>query len=160
VNDEQDLTFMRAALHEAEKAFRAGEVPVGAVAVVDGNIIAHGHNQREQKQDPLSHAELEVLSRAARRLGTWRLAEVTIYVTLEPCAMCAGAMVQARIRRCVFGAADPKAGAAGSVLPLEAILGNTSLNHRVAVTGGVLADQCGAILQRFFEKLRMPEIMG
>jgi tRNA(adenine34) deaminase len=145
---------MLEALREAEAAFVEQEVPVGAVAVFEDEVIARGHNQREGLQDPLLHAETQVIRDAAKHLGTWRLNAVTLYVTLEPCAMCAGAMVQARLGRCVFGASDPKAGVAGSVLPTVTILSNPSFNHRVEMTGGVLADPCAELLQRFFEKLR------
>lgn len=145
---------MLEALREAETASHEGEVPVGAVAVCEGQIIARGHNQREQYQDPLSHAEMQVIRDAAKHLGTWRLNDVTVYVTLEPCAMCAGAMVQARVATCVYGAPDPKAGVAESVLPVEAILANPSFNHRIAVRSGVLAEACANLLREFFENLR------
>ncbi|MBI3921054.1 MAG: nucleoside deaminase [Armatimonadetes bacterium] len=145
---------MREALREAEEAFAENEVPVGAVAVFRNEVIARGHNQRETYQDPLSHAEMQVIREASRRLETWRLNEVTVFVTLEPCAMCSGAMVQARVGGCVYGTADPKAGVAGSVLPVETILSNPSFNHRVLVRGGVLGEACTDILRKFFENLR------
>jgi tRNA(adenine34) deaminase len=146
-----DERYMREALQEALRAFDKGEVPVGAVAVRDGVIIARGHNLRETRRDPTAHAEMIALQQASRVLGGWRLVGVTLYCTLEPCAMCAAAMVHARLPRLVYGAADPKAGAAGSVLNLTA---SPLLNHRVDVTGGVLAEEAGAILARFFARLR------
>jgi len=155
VDLDNDRRHMRAALREAEAALVVDEVPVGAVAVAGDRIIARGHNLREQKQNPVAHAEMEVITRAAHTRGTWRLNDVTLYVTLEPCAMCAGAMVQARIGRCVFGTPDPKAGAAGSVIPVESILQNCRLNHRVEVSSGILEQPCRQILQQFFGKLRM-----
>jgi len=142
---------MREALKEARQAAAAGEVPVGAVIVKDGKIRARGRNEREKKQDPCKHAELTAIQRAARVLGSWRLLDCTLYVTLEPCAMCAGAIVLARIPRVVYAAADPKAGACGSVLN---ILAEKKLNHRPEVTGGVLAAEAGQILKDFFKAAR------
>jgi tRNA(adenine34) deaminase len=122
-------------------------VPVGAVVVRDGAVIGAGHNERERRQDPSAHAEMLALQAAARSVGSWRLLDTTLYVTLEPCAMCAGAVVLARVPRVVYGTADPKAGAAGSVLD---VLGEPGLNHRPAVAGGVLAPECAALLVEFF----------
>jgi tRNA(adenine34) deaminase len=142
---------MRLALAQAALAAAHGDVPVGAVVVRDGAVIGAGHNERERRQDPTAHAELLALQEAARRLGHWRLLETTLYVTLEPCAMCAGAMVLARVPRVVYGTADPKAGAAGSVLD---VLGEPRLNHRPDVVGGVLAAECAAPLVAFFASRR------
>ncbi len=146
-----DERFMRAALREAEKAFRAAEVPVGAVVVREGRILGRGHNRTEQRQDATQHAELLALRQAARRLGTWRLLDCDVYVTLEPCAMCAGAMVWSRVRRIVYGAPDPKAGACGSVLR---VAGNPKLNHIPLVSKGVLQDPSARLLRDFFRARR------
>ena len=142
---------MRLALKEAQAAERAGEVPVGAVVVVEGRVAARGANQTIAACDPTAHAEVVALRCAARALGNHRLNGATLYVTIEPCAMCAGAIVQARIARLVYGADDPKAGAVRS---LFAIADHPQLNHRVAVTAGVLADECAALLQSFFAARR------
>ncbi len=142
---------MREALVEAEKALAHGDVPVGALLVHDGVIIGRGHNRKEIDADPSAHAEILALQQAARALGGWRLAGTTLYCTLEPCPMCAGAMVSARLPRLVYGADDPKAGAAGSVVEL---LRDPRFNHQVAVTRGVLAGECQALLERFFARLR------
>ncbi|HEY75373.1 MAG TPA: nucleoside deaminase [Thermoflexia bacterium] len=142
---------MAEALAEAEKALAHEDVPVGAVAVRDGRIVGRGHNRREVDRDPTAHAEMIALREAARTLGGWRLRGVTLYCTLEPCPMCAGAMVQAQIDRLVYGADDPKAGAAGSVVEL---LREPRFNHRVAVTRGVLAEEARTLLSRFFASLR------
>jgi tRNA(adenine34) deaminase len=150
---ETDLGHMRSALAEAEMAAAAGEVPVGAVVVAGGDIVARGHNRSEADHDPSAHAEIVALREAARKAGNHRLTDATLYVTLEPCAMCMGAMVQARIERLVFGAYDPKAGAAGSAIDLS---DSPSFNHRFEINGGVLAEDCGAILKVFFESKRSP----
>jgi tRNA(adenine34) deaminase len=150
---EADLGHMRSALAEAEMAAAAGEVPVGAVVVAGGDIVARGHNRSEADHDPSAHAEIVALREAARKAGNHRLTDATLYVTLEPCAMCMGAMVQARIERLVFGAYDPKAGAAGSAIDLS---DSPSFNHRFEINGGVLAEDCGAILKVFFESKRSP----
>jgi tRNA(adenine34) deaminase len=147
----RDEYFMRLALREAGQALKHGDVPIGAVAVHAGEVIGAGHNEREARQDPTAHAELLALREAAREVGSWRVLETVLYVTLEPCAMCAGAIVLARIPRVVYGAADPKAGAAGSVLD---VLGEPRLNHRPEVTGGLLALECGALLSEFFASRR------
>ncbi len=143
--------FMRLALDEAERAMAENEVPVGAVLVNGERIIAAAHNQREQLHDPTAHAEMVAIARAAAALKSWRFEGVTLYVTLEPCAMCAGAIVQARIPRVVYGAADPKAGA---VTTLYQLLGDRRLNHQAEVVAGVLSDDCGEILSRFFQQQR------
>lgn len=142
---------MRQALLEAETAFAEGEVPVGAVIVHGGRIIAAAHNQREALRDPTAHAEMIALTQAAEALGSWRLEDCTLYVTLEPCPMCAGAVVQARLPQVVYGATDPKAGAVDS---LYGLLSDPRLNHRCDVIRGVLAEPCGALLTRFFRQQR------
>ena len=142
-----DDEYMRLALREAEAALAEDEVPVGAVVVHGGRVIASAHNQREQLRDPTAHAEMIAITQAAEALASWRLEGATLYVTLEPCVMCAGAIVLARLPRVVYGAADPKAGA---VTTLYRLLDDPRLNHRAAVTAGVLAEPCGAILSRFF----------
>jgi len=148
---EQDIDGTRAALAEAEAAAGEGEVPVGASVVAGGEIIARGHNRSETDNDPSAHAEIVALREAARVSGNYRLTDATLYVTLEPCAMCMGAIVQARIARLVFGAYDPKAGAAGSAIDLSE---SPSFNHRFEINGGVLAEECGAVLKTFFESKR------
>ena len=142
---------MKLALHQAEQALKHGDVPIGAVVVRDEEVIAAAHNERERLQDPTAHAEILAIREAARALGSWRVLDATLYVTLEPCAMCAGAIVLARIPEVVYGAADPKAGACGSVLD---VLGEPRLNHRPRVEGGVLAEQAGALLRDFFAARR------
>jgi len=146
-----DESYMRLALAQAREAAAQDEVPVGAVAVFEGQVIARAFNQRELLRDPTAHAEMLAITQAAETLGRWRLTGVTIYVTLEPCAMCAGALVLSRLDRVVFGAHDPKAGAIES---LYTILSDERLNHRVPFTGGVLGDECGALLSEFFRKRR------
>jgi tRNA(adenine34) deaminase len=143
----QDAHWMRAAITLAEEARRQGEVPVGAVVVRDGAIVGRGFNAPIAGDDPTAHAEIAALRDAARTLQNYRLPDCDLYVTLEPCAMCTGAILQARIRRVVFGAPDPKTGAAGSVVDL---FGEPRLNHQTTVTGGVLAEECGALLKQFF----------
>ena len=148
---EQDERFMREALALARQAQAAGEVPVGAVLVKDGAVVGSGWNHPIGTQDPTAHAEIAALRTAARALGNYRLMDTTIYVTLEPCSMCAGALVHARVKRLVYGAADPKAGAAGSVFD---IVRTPALNHRLEVDGGVLADECAMLLKGFFAQRR------
>jgi tRNA(adenine34) deaminase len=148
VTDEEAMAL---AMEEAETAGAAGEVPVGAVAVSQGRVISRAHNQRETHADPTAHAEILALRGAAVALGTWRLSGVILYVTLEPCPMCAGALVAARVSRLVFGAADPKAGACGSLYNLCV---DPRLNHELAVTAGVLAGPTGDLLTAFFEQRR------
>jgi len=142
---------MSRALELARLAEAAGEVPVGAVIVKEGNIIAEGWNRPISTSDPTAHAEIVALRAAAQALDTYRLLDTTLYVTLEPCAMCAGAMVHSRVRRVVYGATDPRAGAAGSVFN---IVQHAALNHRVELTGGVQAEECGAVLRNFFAARR------
>jgi len=152
---EEDLSCMRAALREAGKAALRHEVPVGAVAAVGGKILARSHNLRESKNDPLGHAEITLLSKLSKKLGRWRLTDVTLYVTLEPCLMCMGALIQARVGRLVFGCLDPKAGACGSLYDLSK---DVRLNHRIDVSSGLLEKECSEILSHFFKKLRARSI--
>jgi tRNA(adenine34) deaminase len=150
-NNPEDLKFMRVALREAQRAFDEQEVPVGAVVVKGERVIARAHNRPVHLNDPTAHAEILALRRAARRLGNYRLADCTLYVTIESCAMCAGAIIHARLQRVVFGARDPKAGADGSVLT---VLNHPKLNHQLEVFTGVLADDCAFILRDFFRARR------
>ena len=147
----QDLTFMRMALDEAARAPALGEVPIAALIVHRNQVLAQAHNYRELWQDPTAHAEVIAIRAAAAALGTWRLIDTTLYVTVEPCSMCIGAIILARVSRVVFGARDPKAGACGSLFDLPS---EPQLNHRVAVTGGVLEQECQALIQKFFQELR------
>jgi tRNA(adenine34) deaminase len=147
-----DELFMRRALAQASAAAEIDEVPVGAVIAHEGRVIAAAHNQREQLADPTAHAEMIAITQAAAALGSWRLLRCTLYVTLEPCPMCAGAIVQARMPRVVYGATDPKAGACGS---LYHIASDRRLNHQAEVIGGVLADECAALLADFFQAQRL-----
>lgn len=144
---------MRAALEEARAAAAAGEVPIGAVLVHDGRIVAHSGNRTIRDVDPTAHAEIVVLREAARVLGNYRLAGTTLYVTIEPCSMCAGAMIQARVERLVYGADDPKGGAVRSCFE---VLTHPRLNHQVEITPGVLASECAALIQSFFAERRSP----
>jgi len=146
-----DELLMQAALVEAHAAAEAGEVPIGAVAVIGGEIVARGQNRVLRDVDPTAHAEIVAMRAAARAIGNYRLMDCELYVTLEPCAMCAGAMIHARLGRLVYGAADPKAGAAGSVLE---VLNHPKLNHQMAVTSGVLAEECAEVLRGFFRERR------
>ena len=148
---QEDERWMRAALEEARAAARHGDVPIGAVVVHADRVIGAGHNEREHREDPTAHAEILALREAAAALGSWRVLDATLYVTLEPCAMCAGAIVLARVPRVVWGAPDPKAGAAGSVLD---VLGEPRLNHRPTTVAGVLEDDCAALLRAFFAERR------
>ncbi len=152
-----DELFMELALEQAREAGVRGEVPVGAVLVLDGLVVARDHNRREETGDATAHAELLVIREANRRLGGWRLEGTIMYVTLEPCPMCAGAMVLARVGRLVYGAPDPKAGAAGSLLNL---VEDGRFNHRLAVRGGVLAGDCAAVLRDFFKERRRSVVEG
>jgi tRNA(adenine34) deaminase len=147
----QDLTFMQMALDEAARGSAIGEVPIAAVIVQDSRVLAQAHNYRELWQDPTAHAEVIVIRAAAAVLGTWRLTDTTLYVTVEPCSMCIGAIILARVSRVVFGSWDPKAGACGSLFDLPS---EPRLNHRVAVTGGVLEQESQALIQKFFKELR------
>lgn len=148
MNDEQ---FMQEAIEEAKKARALKEVPIGAVIVYQGEIIARGYNVRETTQKTLSHAELIAMKKANEHIGSWRLEDCTLYVTLEPCPMCAGAIVQSRVKRVVFGASDPKAGACGTLMNL---LDDHRLNHQVESMGGVLGKVCSQMLTDFFKELR------
>jgi tRNA(adenine34) deaminase len=143
--------FMRLAIREAQLALEHGDVPIGAAIAHRGELLAAAHNERELRQDPTAHAELLALREAARALGSWRVLDTVLYVTLEPCSMCAGAVVLARVPRVVFGASDPKAGACGSVLD---VLAEPRLNHRPDVAGGLLAGECGELLSAFFASRR------
>ncbi len=142
---------MRLALKEARKAARKGEVPVGAVVVKENKVVGRGHNLTESKRSALTHAEMVALNKAARKLKSWRLNDCDLYVTLEPCTMCGGAMVLSRIRNLVYGTTDPKAGAVEST---ARVLDNPKLNHRVQVTGGILKEECSRILSEFFKEVR------
>ena len=146
-----DAYFMELAMTQAKEAAAKGEVPVGAVVVCGGQVVGAGHNRRETLQSPLAHAEIAAIEAASRRLGSWRLTECDLYVTLEPCVMCAGAILQARLRRLVFGCPDPKAGAVES---LYRLCEDERLNHRLPVVGGVSAQACAFLLSDFFARLR------
>jgi tRNA(adenine34) deaminase len=150
-NDDKDIELMQEALREAEIAYSHQEVPIGAVVVYQNKIIARAHNRKEELQDPTAHAEILALQEAARYLGSWHLEDLDLYVTLEPCPMCAYAMLQARIKRLIFGTLDPKAGAAGSVIN---IVQDKRFNHQIEVVSGVLEKECSLILQRFFQERR------
>ena len=146
-----DERFMRMALQEAEAAAEEGEVPIGAVVVCDGEVVARAHNRRETDADPSAHAEFSAMVRASQALGRWRLTGCTVYVTLEPCLMCAGLMVNARVDRCVFGATDPKGGALGTLYDVSH---DPRLNHEFEVTPGVLAEEAAELLRSFFRARR------
>ncbi|MBQ6386431.1 MAG: tRNA adenosine(34) deaminase TadA [Lachnospiraceae bacterium] len=149
--DTKDEAFMREALRQARKAYRLNETPIGCVIVHEGRVIARGYNRRNTDKSTLAHAEIRAIRKAAKVIGDWRLEECTMYVTLEPCPMCAGAIVQARIPECVIACMNPKAGCAGSVVNL---LNMKGFNHQVDVRTGVLEEECREILQRFFRELR------
>jgi tRNA(adenine34) deaminase len=146
-----DNEYMGLALEEARKAYAMGEVPIGAVLVLDGEVIAQGHNMRESWHDATAHAEVIVIREACKRLGRWRLSGATLYVTIEPCPMCAGALVMSRIDRLVYGSADYKAGAVESLFN---VVQNPGLNHSIAVTAGVRAEECAGIMKEFFRERR------
>lgn len=148
----EDEKFMKKALHQARRAAAIGEIPIGCVIVRDGKVIARGFNQRRSKKTTLAHAEMTAIDKASRKLGDWRLEGCTMYVTLEPCQMCSGALVQSRIDRVVIGTMNPKAGCAGSILNL---LRMPEFNHQVEITTGVLQEECSRILQDFFKDLRV-----
>jgi tRNA(adenine34) deaminase len=148
---EESEQWMRQALAQATEAMKLGEVPVGAVAVFNGEIIGAGYNRKESDQDPTAHAEIIALRQAAEHLNSWRLIGVTLYCTLEPCPMCAGAMIQARLARLVYGAKDTRFGADGTIID---VLGQPAFNHRVEVVSGVLAAEAGDLLEQFFRQLR------
>ena len=143
--------FMKEAIKEARKAYKKDEVPVGAVIVKDGEIIARAHNVKEQKKDTTKHAEIIAIQKASKKLESWRLENCTMYVTLEPCAMCTGAMIQARLKKVVIGTMDEKTGACGSVLNL---LQENGLNHQVEIERGIMAEECGEMMTAFFRRLR------
>ncbi|MET3576816.1 tRNA adenosine(34) deaminase TadA [Bhargavaea ullalensis] len=147
----EDRRFMELAIQEAKKAEALGEVPIGAVIVKDGRVIARAHNLREQEQQATSHAELAAIAEACRKTGSWRLEDTVLYVTLEPCPMCAGAILQSRIPRVVYGARDPKAGCVDS---LYRLLDDSRFNHRCEVSEGVLGEECGRLLTDFFRAIR------
>jgi len=146
-----DEFYMKEAIKEANKAEAIDEVPIGAVLVMDGKIVARAHNLRETEQNAVAHAELLAIDQACREIGTWRLEESTLYVTLEPCPMCAGAIILSRVKRVVYGAADPKGGCAGTLMNL---LEDDRFNHQSEVTSGVLEKECGQLLSDFFRKIR------
>ena len=154
IDAESDAAFMREALRQAEKAFRAEEVPVGAVVVQSGRIIARAHNQVELLRDATAHAEMIAITQAEAAVGDWRLNECDLYVTKEPCAMCAGALVHVRMRRVIFGCADERSGAAGGIINLLQL---PALNHRCEITAGVLREECAALLLGFFRARRIGE---
>ncbi len=151
MEENQDEFYMRKAIDEAKKAGEAGEVPIGAIIVLNNEIIASGYNLRETEQNSLAHAEVLAINEACKKLGTWRLEEAELFVTLEPCPMCAGAIMLSRVKRVVYGAADPKGGCAGTFMN---ILQDERFNHQSEVVTGVLQEECGALLTQFFRKLR------
>lgn len=148
---DDNVRYMQYAIREAMRAEEEGEVPVGCVIVYQGQIIGKAHNQRERLQDPTAHAEVLAITQAANHLGSWRLEDTKLYVTLEPCAMCSGAIILARVPEVYFGAFDPKAGTCGTLMNL---LADKRLNHQPVVTSGLLADECGALLTNFFRRIR------
>ncbi|PGM50652.1 tRNA-specific adenosine deaminase [Bacillus cereus] len=148
---EQDIYFMQIAIEEAKKAEAIQEVPIGAVIVLDGEVISVAHNLRETEQRSIAHAELLAIDEACKKLGTWRLEDATLYVTLEPCPMCAGGIVLSRVNRVVYGASDPKGGCAGTLMNL---LTDERFNHQCEVVAGVLEEECGTLLTTFFRELR------
>ncbi|EJR47796.1 nucleoside deaminase [Bacillus cereus] len=148
---EQDIYFMQIAIEEAKKAEAIQEVPIGAVIVLDGEVISVAHNLRETEQRSIAHAELLAIDEACKKLGTWRLEDATLYVTLEPCPMCAGGIVLSRVKRVVYGASDPKGGCAGTLMNL---LTDERFNHQCEVVAGVLEEECGTLLTTFFRELR------
>ncbi len=152
-----DEKYMRAALREAKKAYALGEVPIGCVLVADGRIIARGYNRRKTDHNTLSHAELNAIRKASKKTGDWRLEQCTMYVTLEPCQMCAGAIVQARIPKVYIGTMNPKAGCAGSLLNL---LQFPAFNHQVDIESGILQEECAALLSGFFKEMRQKKKDG
>ncbi|MBE9535765.1 MAG: nucleoside deaminase [Proteobacteria bacterium] len=147
----QEIRFMELALREAEMAAQAGEVPVGAVVVLDGKVIARGHNRTERDGDPTAHAEMVVIRKASKKMGNWRLSAAELYVTLEPCTMCIGAAVLARIDRLIFACKDPKSGAVGSLYDISK---ESRLNHKIKVSQGILEEECSQVLKLFFKQLR------
>ena len=152
LTEKTHIKYMKAALMQAQKAYQLGEVPIGCVIVHEGKIIARGYNRRNTDKNTLAHAEITAINRASKKIGDWRLEECTLYVTLEPCQMCAGAIVQARIPSVVMGCMNPKAGCAGSILNL---LNMPEFNHQVDVTRGILEEECSQMLKQFFKELRI-----
>ena len=152
LTEKTHIKYMKAALKQAQKAYQLGEVPIGCVIVHEGKIIARGYNRRNTDRNTLAHAEITAINRASKKIGDWRLEECTLYVTLEPCQMCAGAIVQARIPSVVMGCMNPKAGCAGSILNL---LNMPEFNHQVDVTRGILEEECSQMLKQFFKELRI-----
>ena len=150
-DEKADKKFMRAAIAQARRAEKLDEVPIGCVIVYEGKIIARGYNRRNTDLNTISHAEMNAIRKASKKLGDWRLEGCTIYITLEPCQMCSGAIVQSRIDRCVIGAMNPKAGCAGSVMNLLQV---AQFNHQVEITRGVLEEECSSMLSSFFRRLR------
>lgn len=148
----QDEKYMRMAIREAKKAYALGEVPIGCVIVMDGKVVGRGYNRRNTDKTTLAHAEIKAIGKACKKTGDWRLEGCTLYVTLEPCQMCAGAIVQSRIDRVVMACESPKAGSAGTIIN---ILENPEFNHQVAITKGVLEEECSALLTTFFQELRV-----
>ena len=151
IDEKLDKKFMRAAIAQARRAEKLEEVPIGCVIVYEGKIIARGYNRRNTDLNTISHAEMNAIRKASKKLGDWRLEGCTIYITLEPCQMCSGAIVQSRIDRCVIGAMNPKAGCAGSVMNLMQV---AQFNHQVEITRGVLEEECSSMLSSFFRRLR------
>ena len=152
LTEKTHIKYMKAALKQAQKAYQLGEVPIGCVIVHEGKIIARGYNRRNTDKNTLAHAEITAINRASKKIGDWRLEECTLYVTLEPCQMCVGAIVQARIPSVVMGCMNPKAGCAGSILNL---LNMPEFNHQVDVTRGILEEECSQMLKQFFKELRI-----
>jgi Cytosine/adenosine deaminases len=151
IREQEDQAWMQFAIEEAKKAEQIGEVPIGAILVKDGEIVGKGYNLREINHDPTAHAEMVAIREACERLGAWRLLDCTLYVTLEPCPMCAGAIVQSRIKRVVYGTGDPKAGCAGTLMNL---LQDPRFNHETELTSGILQSECSELLTSFFRNLR------
>lgn len=151
-----DSWYMKKALQEAQKAYKKGEVPIGAVIVKSGIIVSKGYNEKELKQDPTAHAEMVAIKKACKKLGTWRLNDCDMYVTLEPCTMCAGALLHARIRNLYIGTADLKAGAVGSIID---VLKVEKFNHRIEVMYGIMEEECSGILKQFFKELRIKKTL-
>ena len=151
MENNQDIKFMQMAIEEARKAEAIGEVPIGAIIVYEGEVISKAHNLRETEQSAVAHAELLAIEKACKKMQTWRLEEATLYVTLEPCAMCSGAIILSRIPKVVYGATDPKGGCAGTFMNL---LQDSRFNHQSEIVSGVLAEECGMLLSTFFQELR------
>ncbi|MCM3631558.1 tRNA adenosine(34) deaminase TadA [Paenibacillus glycanilyticus] len=151
IREQEDQAWMQLAIEEAKKAEQIGEVPIGAILVKDGEIVGRGYNLRETNHDPTAHAEMVAIREACERLGAWRLLDCTLYVTLEPCPMCAGAIVQSRVKRVVYGTGDPKAGCAGTLMNL---LQEPRFNHETELTTGILQSECAELLTNFFRNLR------